>query len=241
MNPVITIPAFGDNYIYLYRYDQNKAIIIDPGDSTPVLKALEKHSLHLIAILATHHHWDHIGGVSELKKKTGCKIIGGDKQRIRGIDCVVEDSQALTFKDLNINVIATSGHTRTGICYHIPQNQEDGILFTGDTLFIGGCGRLLECDAKTMWSSLQKLAALPDNTKVYCGHDYTLENYEFAIENEPHNASIQQRLSEIKQTVQQGKSTVPSTIAQEKATNVFMRSKTPEIFAELRRRKDTFG
>jgi hydroxyacylglutathione hydrolase len=241
MNPIVTIRAFHDNFIYLYRYDQYKAIAIDPSDSSSVLKALEKHSLHLTTILATHHHWDHIVGISELKKKTGCKIIGGDKQRINGIDNVVEDGQILTFEDLTINVIATPGHTRTGICYYIPHDQEDGILFTGDTLFIGGCGRLFECNAQTMWDSLQKLATLPDNTNVYCGHDYTLENYEFALENEPHNASIQQRLSEIRQAVQQGKLTIPSTIAQEKTTNVFMSAKTPEIFAELRRRKDIFG
>ena len=122
----------------------------------------------------------------------------------------------------------------------ITYNQENGILFTGDTLFIGGCGRLLECDAKTMWNSLQKLAALPENTNVYCGHDYTLENYEFALETEPNDLLIQQRLNEIRQIVQQGKFTVPSTIAQEKATNLFMRAKTPEIFAELRHRKDMF-
>ena len=211
MNSVITIPAFGDNYIYLYRYDQNKAITIDPGDSSPVLKALEKHSLHLTTILATHHHWDHIGGISELKKKTGCKIIGGDKQRINGIDCVVEDGHVLTFGNLTINVISTPGHTRTGICYYIPQNQEDGILFTGDTLFIGGCGRLLECDAKTMWNSLQKLASLPENIKVYCGHDYTGENYEFALSIEPDNQISRQQLDDVRKSGQ----TVPSTILQE--------------------------
>ena len=240
MNSVITIPVFGDNYIYLYQYDQNKAIVIDPGDSSPVLKALKEYGLNLTAILVTHHHWDHIGGVSELKKKTGCLIIGGDKQRINGIDRIVENGQFLNFGNIIINVIATPGHTRTGICYHIPYNQENGILFTGDTLFIGGCGRLLECDAKTMWNSLQKLAALPENTNVYCGHDYTLENYEFALETEPNDLLIQQRLNEIRQIVQQGKFTVPSTIAQEKATNLFMRAKTPEIFAELRHRKDMF-
>ena len=240
MNPVITIPAFGDNYIYLYKYDRNKAIAFDPGDSSPVLKVLEERRLNLTTILITHHHRDHIGGVSELKKKTSCKIIGGDKQRIDGIDCVVEDSHILTFGDNKINVITTPGHTHTGICYYIQQNQEDGVLFTGDTLFIGGCGRLFECDAKTMWNSLQKLAALPANTKVYCGHDYTLENYEFAFETEPNNPAIKQRLSDIKQTIQQGKFTVPSTIVQEKATNVFMRAETPEIFAELRKQKDRF-
>jgi len=240
MNTIVTINAFHDNFIYLYQYDLNKAIAIDTGDSTPVLKVLEERGLNLTAILVTHHHRDHIGGVPELKKKTGCKIIGSDKQRINGIDCIIENGQVLTFGDFKINVIATPGHTRTGICYYIPQNHEGGILFTGDTLFIGGCGRLFECDAKTMWNSLQKLAALPANTKVYCGHDYTLENYEFALKTEPNNPVIKQRLSEIRQAIQQGKLTVPSTIAQEKATNLFMRAETSEIFAELRKQKDRF-
>ena len=242
MNPIITIKAFSDNYIYLYQYDQNSAIVIDPGDCAPVFQTLKKHNLSLTAILATHHHWDHIGGASELKKKTGCKIIGGDAKRISEIDEVIENRQILTFGDAKVEVIATPGHTRTSVCYYIPKNEqnESGILFTGDTLFIGGCGRIFECDAETMWISLKKLAALADDTKVYCGHEYTLENYEFAMQNEPDNHAILQRNTEIRQLIKQGKPTVPSTIAQEKATNIFLRADSGEVFAELRRRKDIF-
>ena len=238
MFQIIKIPAFYDNFIYLCQYDQNNAFAIDPGDSKPVLKELEKNNLYLTAILATHHHKDHIGGISVLKKKTGCKIIGSDRKRIYPIDEIVEDEQILEFGDIKIQIIATPGHTNTSVCYYIPKNQEleSGILFTGDTLFIGGCGRLFECDAQTMWESLQKLSALPEDTKVYCGHDYTLENYKFALQQEPDNPLILERIAEIKQR----QSSVPSTLAQEKETNVFLKSSSAEAFAELRRRKDNF-
>jgi hydroxyacylglutathione hydrolase len=238
MDTIITIRAFNDNLFYLYQYNQNKAIVIDPGDSKPVLKALEKYNLSLTAIFATHHHMDHIGGATELKKKTGCQIIAGDNNRIAGIDFVVEDGQILAFDTLKVEVISTPGHTSASVCYYIQQNEnnESGVLFTGDTLFIGGCGRLFECDAQTMWTSLQKLAALPDDTKVYPGHDYTLENYEFAMQIEPDNKLILEQIEKIKQD----KPTIPSTIAQEKATNIFLLAGSAKAFAELRQRKDSF-
>jgi len=252
MSQIITISAFGDNYIYLYQYDQCNALAIDSGDSAPVLKALNKNNLCLKAILATHQHWDHVGGIIELKKKTGCKVIGGDKKRIPGIDSFVEDGQILEIGNKKIQVITTPGHTRTGVCYLLlpTNNSEAGILWTGDTMFVGGCGRLLECDALAMWNSLQKLAALPDKTLIYCGHDYTSEDLEI----EPNNQAVKKRLSEIKQKQQQGQYTVPSTISQEKLTNPFLRANTKQIkvalnmpragdveaFAELRKRKDIF-
>jgi len=256
MDKVFIIPALGDNFIYLHRLDQNNAIVIDPGDSSSVLQALDKHELALTAVLATHHHWDHIGGIADLKKSTGCKVIGSDKQRIPGIDCPVEDGQILAFGNTKIEVLATPGHTHTSVCYYKQptNNGEAGILWTGDTMFVGGCGRLFECDARSMWESLQKLAALPEKTLLYCGHDYTLENYEFALQIEPNNKVVEQRLSEIRQKQRLGEYTVPSTMSQEKSTNPFLRAKTNQIkaalnmpqagdietFAELRRRKDIF-
>lgn len=256
MERIISIPALGDNFIYLYQYDNNNALAVDPGDYSSVTEALKKHNLTLTAILATHHHWDHTGGITELKKRTGCKVIGSDKQRIPGIDEIAEDGQIITVGDTKIQTIATPGHTRTAVCYYLlPSNENDaGILWTGDTLFIGGCGRLMESNAQTMWDSLQKIAALPNETHIYCGHDYTLENYRFALEIEPHNKAVKNRLNEIKQKQQHGEFTVPSTISQEKQTNIFLRAATPEIknalnmprageveiFAELRRRKDIF-
>jgi hydroxyacylglutathione hydrolase len=253
---VITISALGDNYIYLYQYNQSDAFAVDPGESSSVFSTLKKHKLNLTAVLLTHCHWDHTGGTAELKKKTSCKVIGPDKQRIKSADCLAKNKQVLEIGNLKIQVIATPGHTRTSVCYYIPPSNEkgNGILWTGDTLFVGGCGRLFECDASSMWDSLQKLASLPDDTLVYCGHDYTLENYEFALSIEPDNQAVQKCLNEFQQAQKTGKPTVPSTILRERETNPFLRADTAElraalnmphapaaeVFAELRRRKDIF-
>jgi hydroxyacylglutathione hydrolase len=256
MDSVITIPALGDNFIYLYRYNKSDSLVVDPSDGSVVLRTLQEQKLSLKMILITHHHWDHVAGASDLKRQTGCKIIGADKQRIPGIDLVVADGQILPVGDRKIRVIATPGHTHTSVCYYIEPStgNENGILWTGDTLFVGGCGRLLECDAKAMAESLQKLASLPDDTLVYCGHDYTLENYEFASGIEPGNQAVKERLEQVRRLVEQNKPTVPSNILLEKNTNCFLRAGTPEmkaalgmqnaqaveVFAELRRRKDFF-
>ena len=247
---MITIPSLGDNLIYLYRYNQSDCLAVDPGES--MLKILKEQDLSLKMVLVTHHHWDHTGGVAELKKKTGCKVVGGDKRRIRGIDQSVKDGEILPVGDAEVHVIATAGHTSTSVCYYVPPSPTNasGILWTGDTLFVGGCGRLFESNARTMFESLQKLASLPDDTLVYCGHDYMVENYEFALSIQPDNQAIRLRLNDIRQSGQ----TVPSTILEERTTNVFLLAGTPElkaalnmpeakgfeVFAELRRRKDIF-
>ena len=252
MDSVITIPALGDNLIYLHRYSHSDCLVVDPSDCSSVLRTLKEQDLSLKMILLTHHHWDHTGGVAELKEKTGCKVIGGDKRRIRGVDQLVADGEILPVGDAEVRVIATPGHTSTSVCYYLvpsPANAS-GILWTGDTLFVGGCGRLFDGNAKLMYESLQKLTSLPDDTLVYCGHDYTVENYEFALSIEPDNQAISQRLNDIRQSGQ----TVPSTILQERTTNVFLLAGTPkleaalnmpeakdvEVFAELRRCKDIF-
>ena len=249
---MITVRALGDNLIYLYRYNQSDCLAVDPGECRSVLKILKEQNLSLKMILVTHHHWDHTGGVAELKKKTGCRVIGGDKRRIRGIDEVVEEGDVLPAGDAEVRVIATPGHTSTSLCYYVPPSgaKGGGMLWTGDTLFVGGCGRLFEDNPRTMFQSLQKLASLPDDTLVYCGHDYTLENYEFALSIEPDNQAVRQLLKDMNQSGQ----TVPSTMLQERTTNVFLRAGAPEVkaalgmeqakdfevFAELRRRKDIF-
>ena len=244
MEQVITITALGDNYIYLYCYDKENAFVIDPGDAKAVLNTLEKHNLNLTHALATHHHFDHIGGIRELKKSTGCNVISANENPVFQI------------AGMNIQIIATPGHTQDSACYYVqPSNKHNGILFTGDTLFIGGCGRPIECDASIMWESLQKIADLPDDTLVYPGHDYTEENYEFALTIEPNNQLFKKALQTIKDWQIQDKPTVPSNIGHERATNVFLRSDDPdiksvlnmlnstgsEVFAELRRRKNLFG
>ncbi|MHC4595051.1 MAG: hydroxyacylglutathione hydrolase [Planctomycetota bacterium] len=244
MEPVITIPALGDNYIYLCHYHQNNAFVVDPGDAGVVLKALEQHRLNLTDVLVTHRHFDHTAGMEDLKKKTGCRITGS------------EETGMFEIVGVNIQLITTPGHTRDSVCYYVQLSEEhSGLLFTGDTLFIGGCGRPIECDAQTLWHSLQKLAALPDDTLVYPGHDYTEENYEFALTIEPDNPAVKLRLDQIRQAQSQGLPTVPSTILQEKTTNVFLNANKPdikaalnmpastaaEVFSELRRRKNIFG
>ena len=248
MEPVIVIPALGDNFAYLFGYEQNKAIAVDPADASLILNELKKHNLKLTAILATHRHADHTAGIKELKHKTDCMVIVSDEALAGG--------QTLNFSNCRIKTIKTPGHTADSVCFYVePCENNYGIVFTGDTLFIAGCGRPIECDAETMWNSLQKLAALPDSTLVYPGHDYTEENYEFALTIEPENKTVQTLLADIRKMQNQGKPTVPSTIAQEKQTNVFLRANTPaiktainmlnasdaETFAELRKRKNIFG
>ena len=248
MESVIVIPVLSDNFAYLFRYEENKAIAVDPSNASLVLNEIKKHNLELTAVLATHHHGDHTAGIKELKHKTNCTVIGSGQGLI--------DKQILDFGSYRIKTIPTPGHTSDSVCFYIePAENNYGILFTGDTLFIAGCGRPIENDAKTMWNSLKKLAALPDETLVYPGHDYTEENYEFALTIEPENKTIQKLLEDIRKKQRQGKPAVPSTVAWEKQTNVFLRSNSPEIkaainmpetsdaetFAELRKRKNIFG
>ena len=256
MNSIRAITALGDNYIYLCPSGENSAFVVDPGTATPVLRVLESERLKLRAILATHRHGDHNGGIRELKAETACQVIAPENRRIPLVDRVVIDGDIVKLDGAQIEVLATPGHTRTSVSYYThPRDVKPGAVFTGDTLFIGGCGRIIECDAETMWQSLQKIAALPDDTLVYPGHDYTEENFEFALTIEPDNDTLKERLAQIRQAQKTGRPTVPSTIAREKSTNIFLRSGTTEIknalgmanattaevFAELRRRKDIFG
>jgi hydroxyacylglutathione hydrolase len=244
METVITIPALGDNFIYIYPYHGNSAFVIDPGDAAPVFKAMEKYKLKSTYCLLTHHHSDHTAGIDDLKTKTGCRVIIGEKAEIIRLD------------DFVVKVIPTPGHTLDSVCYYVPPSPgKSGVLFTGDTLFIGGCGRPFECDAAGFWDSLQKIAALPDDTLIYPGHDYTQENYRFALTIEPDNKLVQKQLQQTIESQKSGKPTVPSTICMEKETNIFLRSAEPkiktilnmpgaspaEVFAELRRRKNIFG
>jgi len=248
MKSVIVIPALGDNFSYLFRYGRDKALAVDPADASLVLDEIKKNNLELTAALATHHHADHTAGLRQLEKKTNCSVIIGGRS--------LADGQVLDFDTCRVGIITTPGHTADLACFYIePSGNTDGIVFTGDTLFIAGCGRPIECAAPTMWNSLQKLAALPDETLVYPGHNYTEENYEFALTIEPGNETVQKLLVDIREKNRQGELTVPSTIGREKQANVFLRSNTPEIktainmpdasdaevFAELRRRKNIFG
>jgi hydroxyacylglutathione hydrolase len=256
MTTVIAIKSPGTNFTYLHPCGDGRVFVVDPGDATVVLQALRQHDLMLTAILATHHHWDHIAGAADLQRQTHCQLIGVSRTLVPTPDRIAADGDILAIGEVKVHVIATPGHTRDSVCYYLPASDGlAGIVYTGDTLFVGGCGRLLEGEASTLWGSLQKVAALPADTLVYCGHDYKQENYEFAVTIDPAGRRFRERLAEVQKAIEYGRLTVPSTIAQERATNVFLQADHPqvkaalglpaahpaEVFAELRRRKDLFG
>ena len=256
MTTVTTLKALGTNFVYLHDCGDGRAFVVDPGSAPVVLVELQRQDLTLAAILATHHHWDHVAGAADLQAKTGCELIGAGAALVPAPNRIVADGDVLAFGNITVEVLATPGHTDDSVCFHVPGGTgASGVVYTGDTLFVGGCGRLLEGDARTMWQSLQKLAALPPETLVYCGHDYTVENYEFAVSLDPAHRRFRERLAEVQKTVEYDRLTVPSTIAQERTTNIFLLAGHPqikvalempdspdaEVFAELRRRKDAFG
>jgi hydroxyacylglutathione hydrolase len=236
MAKVITISALGDNYIYLYQYQPGKVFAVDPGTAAPVIKILDNKGLNLTDILLTHHHYDHIGGIKELKARYTPRIIAPDARRIRPHDLAVADNDIVTIGRAEIRVIATPGHTATSVCYYlIPKEEEPGILWTGDTLFVAGCGRVFECTHETMFNSIKKIAALPDETRIYPGHDYTEENYRFALTIEPNSREIRECLLDLQKT-----GNVTSSIERETRTNLFLRAETAGEFAQLRKQKDRF-
>ena len=247
--------AGSDNYFYLLWDEPGRALAVDPPESEQILDFLEDNELSLAEILVTHHHCDHTSGVEELKKKTGCVVIGPDPDRSPAIDRLVKDNETLLLGPWQVRVIAVPGHTTTSVAYYVePFEDNPGLVFTGDTLFVNGCGRILGGNGQTMWHSLEKLAALPEDTEVYCGHDYAEENYRFALEFDPENDQIRQRLKEVRLLNKEKKPTVPTTIGLEKSLNPFLRAenltirkavhmeqaKAWEVFAELRNRKDSF-
>lgn len=234
------IPCLEDNYAYLVEAGGALAVV-DPSQAAPALAALAGRKL--THILNTHHHWDHIGGNLELKEKFGAPIIGPakDAARIPGMDVGVDEKSGWQFAGHAVQVLEVPGHTRGAIAFVM-----DGNVFTGDTLFVMGCGRLFEGDAPTMWASLSKLMMLPDGTKIWCGHEYAASNARFALSLEPDNHALVQRARAM------GPVSVPSTMGEEKRTNPFLRAAQlrgalgmngaddAAVFAEIRRRKDSY-
>lgn len=246
--------ALKDNYGYLVHEPSSGATAaIDTPEVAPILKALDEKGWTLTHILNTHHHFDHAGGNAELKAKTGCTIVGpkGEKDLIPGIDRAVGEGDIVELGAARARVIDVPGHTRGHVAYHF---ADDRVVFVGDTLFALGCGRLFEGTADDMWTSLSKLMALPDDTTVYCAHEYTQSNARFALTVEPQNAALAARAKEIDAKRAAGQWTVPTTIALEKATNPFLRAASRDlratigleaaanvdVFAETRRLKDNF-
>ena len=255
MLEIAIIPVLTDNYIYLVHDSvSQETAAIDPALAQPVLDVLKEKGWVLNFIFNTHHHSDHVGGNLQLKQQTGCKIIAAqaDSQRIPGIDQGVDEGDVIAIGQHKAKVKATPGHTRAHIVYHF---ANDMLLFCGDTLFVMGCGRLFEGTAEQLWRSLQKLKALPKETKVYCTHEYTQSNGRFALTVEPDNEKLQQKMLVVNHLRNSNQPTVPTTIADELATNPFFREgslslqgkiamanhKPVEIFAKLRRLKDSFS
>jgi hydroxyacylglutathione hydrolase len=228
---ITAIAAFNDNYLWLI-HDQQHAIIVDPGDAAAVLATLASKNLKLVAILLTHHHADHAGGVLALLQAGQVPVYGPAGEQIAGVTHPLAENDVITVSPLalELSVIDVPGHTAGHIAYYERQHQW---LFCGDTLFAGGCGRLFEGTPAQMTTSLAKLAALPDATEVYCAHEYTVSNLRFACAAEPGNAAIHQRLTLEQSRREQGKATVPSTIGIEKATNPFLRYREPGIIEPL--------
>lgn len=230
---VLTVPAFKDNYLWLV-HDGRNAAVVDPGDAAPILAALQENGLTLTAILLTHHHADHIGGVPELLARFQVPVFGPRHDGIAAVTVPLGEGDRLLVPglDLALRVLDVPGHTRGHIAY--VRDGAEPWVFCGDTLFAGGCGRLFEGTPAQMADSLGKLAALPDATKVFCAHEYTLANLRFASAVEPGNAALLARVAVDSAARERGQPTVPSTIGTERATNPFLRYREPEIAAQLR-------
>ena len=228
---VTAVPAFADNYIWLLSTGGNECAVVDPGDAEPVFAALERDGLRLDSILLTHHHADHIGGVPELVRETGASVYGPHDERIAGDvrRLAKGDTVELPALGLAFQVIEVPGHTATHIAFH-----GHGCLFCGDTLFSVGCGRLFEGSPEQMQVSLDKLAALPPETRVFCAHEYTLSNCDFARTIEPDNAELARRASEVEAHRAIGRMTLPSTLAQELQANPFLRTREPTVIEAAR-------
>jgi hydroxyacylglutathione hydrolase len=233
---VTPVPVLADNYAYIVRAPCGATAVVDPGQAAPVLAALGGAPLALI--LLTHHHADHVGGARAVQAATGARIVGpaADAGRLPPLDQAVGDGDAVALGQATLHVLATPGHTTGGLCYHAP--GDPGAVFTGDTLFLMGCGRLFEGTAAQMWASLKRIAALPPATRVYPGHEYTLDNAAFCARAEPGNADIAARLEAVRAARAAGEMTVPGTVGQELATNLFLRARDAQGFAELRAMKD---
>lgn len=231
MCEIVPIPAFEDNYIWLIRND-TAAVAVDPGDADPVMDYLNRHGLELGAILLTHHHGDHTGGAAELRRRFECPVYGPCREAIASITHPVGEGDSITLPSLGIRfqVLDVPGHTAGHVAYY-------GInsLFCGDALFACGCGRLFEGTAQQMQASLAKISTLPDDTRVYCAHEYTLENIHFALRIEPGNAALLEREQRERRTRAQDRPTLPSTIALEKQTNPFLRWDAPGIIESASR------
>lgn len=228
MNLVVPLPAFSDNYIWLVHNGQ-QAVVVDPGDTAPVLQALEQLQLRLQAIVLTHHHGDHTGGVAALRQVHPCTVYGPAGESLPEPVTRVQAGTTLTLLDQPWQVLHVPGHTAGHIAWYCPTLGAQPALFCGDTLFSGGCGRLFEGTAEQMHASLAQLAALPGNTQVFCAHEYTVSNLRFALAVEPDNVALQQHHAWCLAQRESGLPTLPSSIGLEREINPFLRCEVPAV------------
>jgi hydroxyacylglutathione hydrolase len=231
---LIPLPAFTDNYIWML-HDGRRALVVDPGDSQPVLEALQREGLKLEGILVTHHHADHTEGVDALREATGARVYGPEREAMPEPIQRQADDSFVRLLGLDFQVIAVPGHTAGHIAYFAKLDNDAPVLFCGDTLFSGGCGRLFEGTAEQMQVSLHRLAALPGATRVCCAHEYTLSNLKFAQEVEPDNLQLGAFQRHCLALRELGKPTLPSSIETELQINPFLRSQQPTVVASAER------
>ena len=234
------IKCLKDNYSYLIINETDlSACVIDPSEAQPIINFVESNKINLKYILNTHHHYDHVGGNIELKKKYNSKVIGfvEDKDRIPGIDVLVKDNQVWEEDKFKAKIYHIPGHTIGHIAYHFFEEKK---IFTGDTLFSLGCGRIFEGTYEQMFNSLNKIKKLPEDTKIYCGHEYTLQNSNFCIANDSKNFKLKNKILKIKDKLNKGIPTVPTTLIEEIECNIFLKAKDVKTFSKLRDLKDNF-
>jgi hydroxyacylglutathione hydrolase len=231
---LIPIPAFDDNYLWLL-HDGQRAVVVDPGDAQAVLRVLQESQLQLASILVTHHHADHTGGVAALREATGALVYGPAREDIPGPFTPLGDGAAVQALGLDFRVLDVPGHTAGHIAYYCPDVDNRPLLFCGDTLFSGGCGRLFEGTPAQMLASLDRLAALPGATRVCCAHEYTMSNLRFALALEPDNSELIGYHARCASLREHGQPTLPSSIAQELLINPFLRTRHATVMAAARR------
>ena len=238
MLQVVAVPAFSDNYLWLLHNEASgETAVVDPGDAAPVLAEADRRGWTIDQVWNTHWHPDHTGGNLAVKEATGARVLGPADENIPGRDVALTEGSQVRLGNNIGRVIAVPGHTLGHIAIIF---DDAGIAFVGDTIFAMGCGRLFEGSPEQMYLSLQRLLELPDKTLLYCAHEYTLSNARFAAFAEPNNPEIGARLAEVEAMRAAAQMTVPTTVAQERATNPFVRASDVEAFARLRKEKDSF-
>jgi hydroxyacylglutathione hydrolase len=237
---IVRVPALSDNYIWLvHEPGSGETMVVDPAEAAPVLAAVDARGWRITQIWNTHWHPDHTGGNAAIKTATGCTITGpaAEAARIPTLDRTVKEGDRVALGALEAEVLEVPAHTAGHIAYHFASEE---VIFVGDTLFAMGCGRLFEGTPQQMFANMERLAALPEATRVYCAHEYTLSNGRYALAAEPDNEAIVRRMTEVSAARERGEATVPTTIALERATNPFMRARDAVQLAERRAAKDTF-